>query len=152
MLRLEKSVNMKTVLIISVIALILLLLFVPAVIKDRIQKKRDKAREGMYDEDRSAAIQAVFRVALLWIRASGISVPTESFSRLKSNLGKSISQNCASEYGRILPIWQEAVFSDHEMSEEQWNQVMSFEQHIETALMETASRWQKWKYKYIHAL
>ena len=152
MLRLEKSVNKKTVLIISVIALILLLLFVPAVIKDRIQKKRDKAREGMYDEDRSAAIQAVFRVALLWIRASGISVPTESFSRLKSNLGKSISQNCASEYGRILPIWQEAVFSDHEMSEEQWNQVMSFEQHIETALMETASRWQKWKYKYIHAL
>ena len=152
MLRLEKSLNMKTILIILVILLILLLLFVPAVIKDRVQKRRDKNREGMYDENRSVAIRAVFRVALLWMRASGITIPEESYYRLKELLNRDISENCAKEYEQILPIWQEAVFSDHTMTEEQWNTVLKFEQNMESFLMETASRWQRWKYRYIHAL
>ena len=152
MLRLEKSLNMKTILIILVILLILLLLFVPAVIKDRVQKRRDKNREGMYDENRSVAIRAVFRVALLWMRASGITIPEESYYRLKEHLNRDISENCAKEYEQILPIWQEAVFSDHTMTEEQWNTVLKFEQNMESFLMETASRWQRWKYRYIHAL
>ena len=152
MLRLEKSLNMKTILIILVILLILLLLFVPAVIKDRVQKRRDKNREGMYDENRSVAIRAVFRVALLWMRASGITIPEESYYRLKELLNRDISENCAKEYEQILPIWQEAVFSDHTMTEEQWNTVLKFEQNMESFLMETASRWQRWKYRYSHAL
>ena len=152
MLRLEKSLNMKTILIILVILLILLLLFVPAVIKDRVQKRRDKNREGMYDENRSVAIRAVFRVGLLWMRASGITIPEESYYRLKELLNRDISENCAKEYEQILPIWQEAVFSDHTMTEEQWNTVLKFEQNMESFLMETASRWQRWKYRYIHAL
>lgn len=152
MLRVEKSLDMKTLLIIAVIVLILLLLFVPAVIKDRVQRKREKKREGMYDEDRAVAIQAVFRVALQWIQASGIVIPKDSYSRLTPLLGRDVSESCAEEYTRILPIWQEAVFSDHTMTDGQWDQVLAFEQHIETSLTETASRWQQWKYKYIYAL
>ena len=152
MLRLEKNLDMKTLLIILVILLILLMLFVPAVFKDRVQKKRERQREGMFDEDRAVAIQAVFHYAILWIRASGIEVPRESFSKLKSHLREDISENCAEEYEKILPIWEEAVFSDHPMAEEQWNRVMEFEQLTETTLMERASRWQQWKYKYRYAL
>lgn len=106
----------------------------------------------MYDENRSVAIRAVFRVALLWMRASGITIPEESYYRLKEHLNRDISENCAKEYEQILPIWQEAVFSDHTMTDGQWDQVLAFEQHIETSLTETASRWQQWKYKYIYAL
>lgn len=108
------------VLFLLLAALTLALLFIPAVIKDRAEKRRQRSRAGLRDPDNAAAIRAMYLYARKWLALSEFApeIPAE-----------------------IHAIFQEAAYSDHAMTEQQRETMRSF-------LVETAAAvWQAsgWK-------
>ena len=91
----QKMIN---ILFMILAALTLALLFIPAVIKDRAEKKSEQARAGFEDPDHTAAIKAMYLYAQRWRKLSDS--PMEIPAEVKS-------------------IWQEAAYSDHAMTVEQ---------------------------------
>ena len=103
----QKMIN---ILFMILAALTLGLLFIPAVIKDRAEKKSEQARAGFDDPDHAAAIKAMYRYAQRWRKFSDL--PMEIPEEVKS-------------------IWQEAAYSDHAMTAEQREIVHAY--MVETA-------------------
>lgn len=134
LLQIRESMDAKTIILIVLIAAILLILFVPAVIRDRLQKRRDQNRAGMDSADHAEAIRATFRYALLWLRAS------ESDARELPG------------YDAAYKLWQEAAFSDHAMSDAQRDQMTAFQKTVSDTIQSRAGRRLRWKLRYRYAL
>lgn len=98
----------------------------PSVYLDRLKKKRERNRAGLSDADACACICASFRYVLRWLRLAGLepgNVPFASYSeKIETILGPEI----AAQYLQILPLWQEAAYSTHEMTEQQRTQMRVF--------------------------
>lgn len=134
LLQIRESMDPKTILLIVLIAVILLVLFVPAILRDRLQKRRDRNRAGMESENNAEAIRATFRYALLWLRASesdALEMPG---------------------YDAAYKLWQEAAFSDHAMSDTQRDQMTAFQQTVSDTIQSRAGRRLRWKLRYRYAL
>ena len=103
----QKMIN---ILFMILAALTLALLFIPAVIKDRAEKKSEQARAGFDDPDHAAAIKAMYLYAQRWrtLSDSPMEIPVD-----------------------VYAIWQEAAYSDHAMTAEQRETVHAF--MVETA-------------------
>ncbi len=86
------------ILFIVLAALTMAILFIPALIKDRAAKLREKNRAGIYDEDNTAAIKAMY-------------LYTARFRKLSSAPGEIPAE--------VYAVWQEAAYSDHAMTAEQ---------------------------------
>lgn len=134
LLQIRESMDPKTVILIVLIAVILLVLFVPAILRDRLQKRRDQNRAGMDSADHAEAIRATFRYALLWLRAS------ESDAREIPG------------YDAAYKLWQEAAFSDHAMSDAQRDQMTAFQKTVSDTIQSRAGSWMMWKLRYRYAL
>lgn len=98
------------ILFIVLASLTLILLFVPAIIKDRAAKRSEKNRAGLNDPDHSSAIRAMYLYAQRW---------------------RSLTTQKEAVPADVYAIWQEAAFSDHPMSPEQRETVHSY--MVETA-------------------
>ena len=134
LLQIREQMDPKTIILIVLIIAILLVLFVPAALRDRLQKRRDRNRTGMDSDDRAEAIRATFRYALLWLRAA---------------------DRDAQEmpgYDAAYQLWQEAAFSDHAMTEAQRDQMTAFQQTVSNTIQTEAGHLQKWKLRYQYAL
>lgn len=101
--------------------LTLVLLFVPAIFKDRAAKKSQKARAGFDDSDHAAAIRAMYLYAQQWRKLSDTpgQIPAE-----------------------VKRIWQEAAYSDHTMSQTQREAVHAYMQETAETVWAEA-HWKK---------
>lgn len=90
-------------LILSVLTLAML--FIPAVIKDRAEKLREKNRQGIRNRDNTAAIMAMYRYAQRW---------------------RGLNENAEPIPEDVYAIWQEAAYSDHAMTAGQREAVYQF--------------------------
>ena len=134
LLQIRESMDTKTIILVVLIAVILLVLFVPAILRDQLQKRRDRNRAGMESANNAEAIRATFRYALLWLRAS------ESDARMMPG------------YDAAYELWQEAAFSDHAMSDAQRDQMTAFQKTVSDTIQSRAGRRLKWKLRYRYAL
>ena len=98
----QKMIN---ILFMILAALTLALLFIPAVIKDRAEKKSEQARAGFDDPDHAAAIRAMYLYVQRWRRLSDspMEIPVD-----------------------VYAIWQEAAYSDHALTAEQREIIHSY--------------------------
>ena len=123
-----------------VIFLLLLILFVPSIYLDRLKKKRERNRTGLSDADARVCICASFRYVLRWLRLAGLepeNVPFASYSeKIKTIFGSEI----AAQYLQILPLWQEAAYSTHEMTEQQRTQMRVFLQTVPPLVWQKLSK------------
>ena len=103
----QKIIN---ILFMILAALTLALLFIPAVIKDRAEKRSEQARAGFDDPDHAVAIKAMYLYTQRWRKLSDspMEIPVD-----------------------VYAIWQEAVYSDHAMTAEQKEIIHSY--MVETA-------------------
>lgn len=126
-----------------VIFLLLLILFVPSIYLDRLKKKRERNRTGLSDADARVCICASFRYVLRWLRLAGLepeNVPFASYSeKIKTIFGSEI----AAQYLQILPLWQEAAYSTHEMTEQQRAQMRAFLQTAVSLVWQKLSKKQR---------
>ena len=109
-----------------VIFLLLLMLFVPSVYLDRLKKKRERNRAGLSDTDVRVCICASFRYVLRWLRLAGLEPENVPFEQYAEQIGAILGSEAAAQYLQVLPLWQEASYSTHEMTEQQRAQMCAF--------------------------
>ena len=126
-----------------VIFLLLLLLFVPSVYLDRLKKKRERNRAGLSDADARACICASFRYVLRWLRLAGLEPENVPFASYSEKIETILGPEIAAQYLQILPLWQEAAYSTHEMTEQQRTQMRVFLQTAVSLVWKKLSKKQR---------
>ena len=126
-----------------VIFLLLLLLFVPSVYLDRLKKKREQNRVGLSDMDARVCICASFRYVLRWLRLAGLEPENVPFASYSEKIETILGPEIAAQYLQILPLWQEAAYSTHEMTEQQRTQMRVFLQTAVSLVWKKLSKKQR---------
>ena len=126
-----------------VIFLLLLMLFVPSVYLDRLKKKRERNRAGLSDADARACICASFRYVLRWLRLAGLEPENVPFASYSEKIETILGPEIAAQYLQILPLWQEAAYSTHEMTEQQRTQMRMFLQTAVSLVWKKLSKKQR---------
>lgn len=118
----KKEVN---VLFYALALLTLLLLFVPAVFRDRARKKREKNRAGFADADCAAAIRAMYLHSRKWLRFRPMETP-----------------------GDIRDLWLEAAYSDHTLTQAQRARMEEYLAQVEQTVWDTAGKRERLRIRY----
>ena len=126
-----------------VIFLLLLILFVPSVYLDRLKKKRERNRAGLSDADARVCICASFRYVLRWLRLAGLEPENVPFASYSEKIGIILGSEIAAQYLQVLPLWQEAAYSTHEMTEQQRAQMRAFLQTAAPLVWQKLSKKQR---------
>lgn len=105
--------------------LTLLLLFVPAVVRDRAQKKRTRNRMGIEDPDCSAAIRAMYLHSRKWLRLKPEQTPPD-----------------------VTQLWLEAAYSDHVMTPEQRAQMQQYLDGVEQTVWAASGKRERFRIRY----
>ena len=122
---------------------ILLILFVPAVIHDRLERKRKRVRAGMDSADPAQAVRAMFPYAVRWLKAYGVQMQNQPFASLRPQVGTLMDGEYATTYDRMVTLWKEAAYSDREITEEHRQEMTRF---VEQTVKLTRSK-MNWKKK-----
>lgn len=113
--------------VLAVIALILAALGAAAgILIKRIRDRQAKNRAGLDSSDPKKAIIAMFPYAVKWLQPAGIETTGKNFSSLMPVIRADVSEEYAERYKEMYTLWQEAAYSDHEMTEEGRNKMNSF--------------------------
>ena len=63
---------------------------------------------------------------LRWLRLAGLEPENVPFASYSEKIGTILGLEIAAQYLQILPLWQEAAYSTHEMTEQQRAQMRAF--------------------------
>ena len=118
----ERQVN---VLFYALVLVTLLLLFVPAVLRDRAEKKRTRNRADFDAPDCAAAIRAMYLHSRKWLRLKPADTPQE-----------------------ISALWLEAAYSDHALTETQRAQMAQYLMQVEQSVWQNATKWERLHIRY----
>ena len=83
----------------------------------RISKKRAQNRRGINSSDPREAVTAMFPYAVRWLRGYGVEQTDASFASMEPALRSEFSENYANLYMDMYSLWNEAAYSDHDVSE-----------------------------------
>lgn len=106
-------------LFLALLALTLLLLFPPAFLYDRLQKRRRENRAGLEDVDCAAAIRGMYLYAQKWLKFAQEDLP------------------CPAE---IYALWLEAAYSDHDLTAAQRQAMRGYMEDTARAVWQQAGR------------
>ena len=84
----------------------------------RFIRKRAQNRKGINSDDSREAVTAMFPYAVRWLKGYGIDQPDPSFSSMERALKKEFSDTYSERFMDMYNIWNEAAYSDHEVTEE----------------------------------
>lgn len=118
----ENEIN---VLFYALVLLTLLLLFVPAVFRDRARKKREKNRAGFADPDCAAAIRAMYLHSRKWLQLMPVETPRD-----------------------IRDLWLEAAYSDHTLTQAQRARMEEYLARVEQTAWEAAGKRERLRIRY----
>lgn len=116
--------------------LLLLLVFFLWILLERLQTARFK--RSFMEADPATAIRNMFTYCAAWLTAYGVPRKVSPYER-ETYLQKGISPECAEAYREVADIRQEAVYSDHEMTEVQRERVMRFKDRLIKEILSTSS-------------
>lgn len=128
-----------------------LLLFVPAVFSDLIRRRRERNRAGFTAADNAEAIRGMFAYALRWLSVAGF----EPGNRLLSDCSACLAampEGVREGFNAVLPLWQEAVYSEHNMSGEQRELMRVFADETASRICAALPARKRLLAKYYHAL
>lgn len=111
--------------------LTLLVLFVPAVWRDRLQKRREKARAGINSPDCAEAIVAMYLYTQKWRRQAGENAPQSA---------------------QAVELFELAAYSDHPLREAQRYQMKEYMTHTVTDIYGTLSRRERLRVRFVIGL
>ena len=138
--------------VLALVLLTLLILFVPSVIHDRLEKKRKKNRAGIDSDDPAEAVRAMFPYTVRWLRVYGLDGRETMFSAYTAKAEKEISFSYARQYEKMLELWNEAAFSDHEITMGRSEEMRSFMDMTIQMTKEKISRKERAKVRFRLAL
>ena len=118
----EKQIN---ILFYVLVLVTLLLLFVPAALRDRAQKIRARNRAGFDDPDCAGAIRAMYLHSRKWLCLKPAETPQE-----------------------ITALWLEAAYSDHALADAQRAQMAQYLSQVEQSVWQSATKRERLRIRY----
>lgn len=146
---------------INYLEIILMLLLVVAVIVIPFipfyflgsRRKKALANRALFDSsDCGEAICAMFRHIVSCLTAAGMPDKNEDYSALASGAEILLSTKYAESYKNAVPLWQEAEYSGHIMTDEQKHVVRELLKETERGVFMSADSKTRFKLKYIDCL
>lgn len=134
------------------ILLFALALFLPAVLSDRVKRKRARNRAGLSHPEHAQAIQAAFRCALRWLELAGLEESNAPYSACGPAVEAVTSPGLRREFEAVLPLWQEAAYSGHPMTEPQRRQMAAFLERTEGEVWAGLNRRRRLLARWVYAL
>ena len=92
----------------------------------RLRKRQAKNREGINSTDPREAIVAMFPYAVRWLQPAGIDINGKNFASLIPVIARELSQQYAGRFKSMYDLWEEAAYSDHEMTAEMQFEMKGF--------------------------
>ena len=140
------------ILLIAAISLFLLTLigFLVWVIWQR--KKTREYQKAIAGADNNAAIQALFEYAMNILSVTGLKIKNVSLFRYEKPLRKVFGDDLAEDYAASAAIRQEAVYSDHVMSDEARKVVADFREDVWNRVYTMGGFVERFQLKYIYFL
>ena len=130
--------------------LLMILIFILWVIKKRRDAK--KAREAMSSPDNRKAVEALFTYTMNILAVAGLRIRNTSLYRYGPQIGEMFGEKAAARYEQVVDIRQKAVYSTHEISDEERAAVRRFRDAVWRHVYENGSALQKFQMKYIYFL
>ena len=144
--------NLKYWILAALILTVLLILLIPSILADRLNKRIERNRAGMDDVNCSAAIHAMFLYAVQWLRASGVEPGNVNFTEWTLRLADTMPEGYSERYLKVVPLWQEAAFSGHVLSEAQRETMYQFLRETGQAVWDRATLRQRMQIRFRYAL
>lgn len=108
----------KALITLLIIALVIALMVVTALLLlKRLRARQAANRRGIDSSDPKEAVTAMFPYLVRWLQPAGIDVEDKPFAWLIPSIRADISSEYADNFADMYDLWQEAAYSDHEISE-----------------------------------
>lgn len=135
---------MKVILLLILTVAVLVLPFVPFILLDARRKKARDIRKTFESPDVREAFQAIFRRIILWLEAT----KQGAGNRLYRDWAGVLPEGYADRFSLCAADYEESVYSDHAMREEQRQNALALLKETETVLWKAADRKQRLYLKY----
>ena len=130
---------LRIALLLLAVIVLLLVPFLPFLLINRARRRTEETRASFALADNAAAIRAMFHHLMLWLRRCGLETENRTFAQC----GEAVD---------AAHIWQEAEYSEHEMTAQQREAVRTLLQDTARLLYERAPARQRFRLKYIDCL
>ncbi|MDO4621406.1 MAG: transglutaminase-like domain-containing protein [Eubacteriales bacterium] len=132
------------------LVLVFLLLVIIRIIREIIISRR--LRRDFENEDRKIAVRSIFAYSMYLLSVAGLEIRNQSLFRYGKEIEEMYGPELRREYAAIVRIRQEAVYSEHPVSEAAYARMLAFEQKIWHAVYEEASPMRRLQLKLIYLL
>lgn len=136
----------------AVILLFALVLFVPAIFSDWTKKRRERNRAGLEVENIPAAVRSGFRYALRWLTLGGLPPENRLYGSYAPAVEALFSPELRRQYEAVLPLWREAAYSEHPMTEAQRAEMRRFAEQARETVWAGLGKRGRFLARYIYAL
>ena len=134
------------------ILLFALVLFLPALLSDLQKRRRAKNRAGLDGPDSGASIRAMFLYTLRWLYLGGLAPANIPFSGYTGQIEAVFSQEIRAGFEEVLPLWQEAAYSGHQLGEAERARMRRFMETTTRSVWDGLGRRGRLLAKYVYAL
>ncbi len=139
---------MKVILLLFLAVALLTLPFAPFLLLNARKKKAQEIRNVFRSPDVREAVQAIFRQVILWLETTNHGAGNLLYRDWAGTLPGNLPENYADRFIRCAADYEESVYSDHDMTEEQRRNALALLEETKTAMWKTASRKQRFSLKY----
>ena len=143
---------LKIALLLLAAAAAVILPFVPAAVLNRRQKKARETRAAFMSPDRNEAACAMFRHAAKYLEKTGRGAGNRPFRDWPTALAGKMPEKYVDSFQKCCILFEEAAYSDHQLTEEQAGQVREMLAETERLLYDEAGWRQRLRLRYTECL
>lgn len=92
----------------------------------QLSRRIEQNRQGIDSADPGESIAAMFPYCVRWLGSYGIDTEGMNFASLTPAIREEMSREYAYRYEDMYSLWQEAVYSEHEMTEKNKTEMTGF--------------------------
>ena len=143
---------LRIILLLLLVVALLLVPFLPFLLLTRARRCTEEKLAEFSVPDNAAAIRAMFVHIMDWLREGGLKTDNRPFSAYKEAVEELLGRQYAERFGKAVPLWQEAAYSAHAMTDEQRFSVQELLDITAAELYEQANRRTRLRMKYVACL
>lgn len=142
----------KTALLSLLILALLVGPFVPFYWVDACRRKAQARRADFESEDCARAVACQFRALMEWLEIAGLQPDGRQFSAYEAPVCALMGDAYARAYAQAVLLWQEARYSEHEMTQDARAQMQALLDRTAKTVWARANRRQRFHIRYVHHL
>ena len=139
---------LKIALLLLAAVLLMVLPFLPFLWLNARRKKAQEARKAFTSANVSEAVCAIFQHVTAWLDAMGLGAGNLPYRDWTGHLPGDMQPGYDERFRQCAKLFEEAAYSDHEMQEDQRQEVLSLLGETEQALLARADWKQKLRLRY----